>query len=375
MAEKRDYYEVLGVKKDASEDDIKKAYRQLARQYHPDVTKEDAKVAEEKFKEISEAYEVLVDKEKRKLYDQYGHAGVSSQFQGGDFTWNDFTHRGDLNDIFGGGSFGFGDLFEAMFGGGQRGPRQGAHLRYDIEISLEDAANGISREITIPATVQCEACGGTGSKSKKSGKCETCNGKGQVQRVERRGMGQYVSIVTCPKCGGRGRAVNDPCNKCDGAGAIRKPTKVQITIPKGIDTGMQLRVPGAGEPSPNGGPPGDLFIVVHVREHEMFKRDGPNIHLDLPIEFVDAALGAEEEVPTLWGTAKMNVPAGTQSGTVFKLKGSGLDNVNGRGRGDQFVKIEIKVPKKLSNEQKELLRKFAGVDETKKGFLGKMRGG
>jgi molecular chaperone DnaJ len=339
------------------------------------VTKEDAKVAEEKFKEISEAYEVLVDKEKRKLYDQYGHAGVSSQFQGGDFTWNDFTHRGDLNDIFGGGSFGFGDLFEAMFGGGQRGPRQGAHLRYDIEISLEDAANGISREITIPATMQCEACGGTGSKSKKSAKCDTCNGKGQVQRVERRGMGQYVSIVTCPKCGGKGRAIADPCNKCDGAGMIRKPTKVQITIPKGIDTGMQLRVAGAGEPSPNGGPPGDLFIVVHVREHEMFKRDGPNIHLDLPIEFVDAALGAEEEVPTLWGTAKMSVPAGTQDGTVFKLKGSGLDNVNGRGRGDQFVKIEIKVPKKLTSEQKDLLRKFAGVDETKKGFLGKMRGG
>ena len=374
MAEKRDYYEVLGVPKGASEDDIKKAYRQLARQYHPDVTKEDAKVAEEKFKEMSEAYEVLVDKEKRKLYDQYGHAGVSSQFKGGDFSWNDFSHKQDLNDIFGNGGFAFSDLFETMFGGGQRGPRQGASLRYDIEISLEDSATGLTREITIPATVQCEACGGTGSRSKKNGKCEACNGKGQVQRVERRGGGQYISIVTCPKCSGRGRAISDPCHKCDGAGMIRKPTKVQISIPKGIDTGMQLRVASAGEPSPNGGPPGDLFIVVHVRDHEIYKRDGPNIIIEHPINFVDAALGAEEEVPTLWGAVKMTIPAGTQSGTVFKLKGSGLDNINGRGRGDQFVKVDIRVPKKLSSEQKELLKKFAELDGVKKGFLGKMRG-
>jgi molecular chaperone DnaJ len=374
MAEKRDYYEVLGVPKDASEDDIKKAYRQLARQYHPDVTKEDAKVAEEKFKEMSEAYEVLVDKDKRKLYDQYGHAGVSSQFQGGDFTWNDFTHRGDISDLFGSGGFGFNDFFEAVFGG-PRGPRMGNSLRYDIDISLEDAANGLAREITIPQTLPCDACAGTGSKSKKSSRCETCNGKGQVQKVERRGMGQYVSIVICPKCGGKGRAPADPCRQCDATGMVRKPTKVQINIPKGVDTGMQLRVAGAGEPSPNGGPPGDLFIVVHVREHEIFKRDGPNIHIDLPINFADAALGAEEEVPTLWGTAKMSIPPGTQCDTVFKLKGSGIDNINGRGRGDQFVRVKIKVPKKLTGEQKELLRKFSEMEGPKKGFFDKILGG
>ncbi|HNU36585.1 MAG TPA: DnaJ domain-containing protein, partial [Methanomassiliicoccales archaeon] len=217
MAEKRDYYEVLGVERQAGEDDIKKAYRQLARQYHPDVTKEDPKVAEERFKEISEAYEVLMDKQKRELYDKYGHAGVNSQFQGGGFNWNDFTHQGDIRDIFGDMGFGSGNIFDMFFGGGRsRGPHQGQSLRYDLDISLEEAAEGIKKELTLPLTVKCDACGGTGSKSRKEEVCQQCQGKGQVQRVERRGYSQFISVGACPKCGGSGKDIKDPCPECDG---------------------------------------------------------------------------------------------------------------------------------------------------------------
>jgi len=375
MADKRDYYEVLGIPRTASEDDIKKAYRQLARQYHPDVTKEDPKVAEEKFKEISEAYEVLIDGEKRKLYDKYGHAGVSQQFQDGNFNWQDFSHADDVRDIFGNGGFG-GDLFDMLFGGGRsRGPRQGSHLRYDVEIELEDAARGIDQEIKVPITTKCDRCNGTGSKSKKSTQCEQCGGRGQVQRVERRGMMQSINIVTCPKCHGQGKIVTDPCPECDGIGSVRRPRTIKITIPKGVDSGMTFRVPGAGEPSRSGGPPGDLLVFVRVKDHDVFKRDGPNLFVEVPISFVDAAMGAELEVPTLFGKASLSIPAGTQTDTVFKLKGQGLDVIEGRGKGDEYVQVKIKVPKKLSSEQKDLLRKFADLEEdSKKGIFGKFRG-
>lgn len=380
MADKRDYYEVLGVQRTASDEEIKKAYRQLARQYHPDVTKEEKKVAEEKFKEVSEAYEVVIDAEKRKLYDKYGHPGVSQQFQDGNFSWQDFSHAQDLNDIFGdmsGSNFG-GDLFEMLFGGGarQRGPRQGQHLRYDIEIDLEDAAKGIEKEITVPLSTKCETCDGTGSKNKRSPRCETCGGRGQVQKVERRGNSQMLNIITCPNCRGSGRNITDPCNKCDARGFIRKPRTISITIPKGVDTGMAFRVPGAGEQSPNGGPPGDLMIVVHVKEHEIFERDGANITLKLPISFAEAALGGQVEVPTLIGKAELTIPPGTQSDAIFKLKGQGLDVIGTRGRGDLYVQVKIKVPKKLTAEQKELLRKFTGQEEDqRKGLFAKFRGG
>ncbi|MCE5296158.1 MAG: molecular chaperone DnaJ [Euryarchaeota archaeon] len=375
MADKRDYYEVLGLQRTASEEEIKKAYRQLARQYHPDVTKEDPKVAEEKFKEISEAYEVLIDAEKKKLYDQYGHAGVSQQFKDGNFNWNDFSHADDVRDIFGNGGFG-GDLFDMLFGGGRsRGPRQGAHLRYDVEIDLEDAAKGLDKEIKVPLTTKCDKCGGTGSKSKKSSRCTQCGGRGQVQRVERRGTMQSINIVTCPKCHGAGNDIKDPCPECDGRGSVRRPKTIKITIPKGVDTGMAFRVPGAGEPSPNAGPPGDLLVYVHVREHDVFKREGPNLFVEVPISFAEAALGTSLEVPTLAGKASLTIPAGTQTDTVFKLKGQGLDVVEGRGKGDEYVQVKIKVPKKLSTEQKELLRKFSELDEgSKKGLFGKLRG-
>lgn len=376
MADKKDYYETLGIAKDASGDDIKSSYRKLAKQYHPDVTKEDSAHAEERFKEISEAYEVLADSEKRKLYDKYGHAGVSGQFsQEGNFSWQDFSHGQDLNDIFGGDMSGspFGNIFEAFFGGGgqQRGPRQGQHLRMDIEIELEDAAKGVKREITVPTSMKCDQCHGTGSKDGKNHTCPTCGGKGQVQRVVRQGNNQFVSVGACPKCAGKGTLIEHPCPKCEGEGYIRKPQKIEFEIPKGVDTGMRLRVSGAGERSPNGGPPGDLYLVIHVAEHELFKRDGADLLMEQDISFPDAAMGAEIEVPTLFGAAKLTIPPGTQPGTDFKLKGAGLDRIDSRGKGDQFVRVHLRVPKKLSQEQKELLKKFSELDTQKKSFFGR----
>ena len=373
MADKKDYYETLGVAKGASADDIKSSYRKLAKQYHPDVTKEDSAHAEERFKEISEAYEVLADADKRKLYDQYGHAGVSGQFsEEGNFSWQDFSHKQDLNDIFGDMSGSpFGNIFEAFFGGGgqQRGPRQGQHLRMDIEIDLEDAAKGVKKEITVPTSMRCDQCHGTGSKDGKNHTCPTCGGKGQVQRVVRQGNSQFVTVGNCPKCGGKGNLIENPCPKCDGEGYIRKPQKIEFEIPKGVDTGMRLRVAGAGERSPNGGPPGDLYMVIHVAEHEVFKREGADLLIDQEISFPEAAMGAEIEVPTLFGAAKLTIPQGTQPGTDFKLKGAGLDRIESRGKGDLFVRVHLKVPKKLSAEQKELLTKFSELDGQKKGFF------
>jgi molecular chaperone DnaJ len=276
-----------------------------------------------------------------------------------------------MNDIFGDMSGSpFGNIFEAFFGGGQqRGPRQGQHLRMDIEIDLEDAARGIKREITVPMSVKCDQCSGTGSKDGKNHTCETCGGKGQVQRVQRQGYSQMVSIINCPKCSGRGKTLDHPCPKCDGDSYIRKPQKLEFEIPKGVDTGMKLRAANAGERSPNGGPPGDLYIVIHVREHPMFKREGADLLVEHEVSFPEAAMGAEIEVPTLLGSAKLTIPAGTQPGTDFKLKGAGLDRVDSRGKGDQFVRVSLKVPKKLSKEQMELLSKFAELDTHKKGFF------
>jgi molecular chaperone DnaJ len=363
MAEKKDYYETLGVPKDASADDIKSAYRKLARQFHPDVTSEDKQHAEERFKDISEAYEVLMDPEKRKLYDNYGRPGVAGQFnEEGNFSWQDFSHEQDLNDIFGDMSGSeFANLFEFFEGGRQKGPRPGQNLRLDIEISLEEAARGVKKEIVVPLSLKCDQCGGTGSKDRKSHKCKTCGGKGQVQRVHRRGNGQYVSVDTCPKCGGKGKQMDHPCPECEERGYIHKPQKIEIVIPKGVDTGMRLRVPGAGELSPNGGPPGNLFVVVHVRDHPIFKRDGPNLMIDKDISFAEATLGGSVKVPTLFGSAMLTIPEGTQTGTEFRLRGAGLDVYDEPGKGDLFVRVRLKVPKNLSEEKKEQLRKFAGL--------------
>ncbi|MCX6652026.1 MAG: molecular chaperone DnaJ [Methanomassiliicoccales archaeon] len=375
--DKRDYYEVLGVAKNASLDNIKKAYRTLARKYHPDVTKEEKKQAEEKFKEVSEAYEVLVDPDKRKLYDQYGHAGLTGHFSNGGFQWSDFTHASDLRDIFGDtGGFG-GGLFDMLFGmggHGRSGPQKGQSLRYDIELTLEEAAAGGIRGISIPHAVSCEACKGTGAKGGKVSTCSTCGGKGQISQVQQRGYSRFVSIAPCSRCGGKGQVTEARCPECAGRGQEVKTQKLSIDVPPGIDDGMRLRFSGAGDASPNGGPPGDLYVVIHVRPHELFKRDGADVWLDWPVSFSDAALGSEVEVPTIDGKALLNLPAGTQDDAVFRMKGNGLNKVNSRGKGDQFVRIKIRVPKKLTSEQKALLKKFAELEGSKKGLLDRFRG-
>jgi molecular chaperone DnaJ len=379
---KRDYYDILGVKRGAPKEEIKKAYRRLARQYHPDVTKEDRKKAEEKFKEMSEAYEVLVDDQKRQLYNSYGHAGVSSQFSGGDFDWGDFTHFGDIRDIFsdlGMGSGGFGnsifDIFFGSFGGGQHSqhPQRGESLRYDVEITLEEAASGTSKVAQVPQWEKCKACQGTGAKDGKTVTCPTCGGRGQVSTTQRRGYSQYVSIQTCPRCHGKGVIYESPCPVCGGKGEIRKTKRIKIDIPPGLEDETRLRIPGAGNPGKNGGPPGDLFVVVHMKEHELFKREGDNLLLEYGIDFTDAVLGAEIEVPTLNGKAKLKIPAGTQGDTVFRLRGSGLPRSSGHGKGDQFVRVKIMVPDRLTQEQRELLERFAQAEGSGKGFFDRFK--
>ncbi|MFY9606440.1 MAG: molecular chaperone DnaJ [Thermoplasmata archaeon] len=362
MAQKRDYYEVLGVQRGASKDEIKQAYRKLAMKYHPDMNKENVKAAEEKFKEISEAYEVLVDDDKKARYDQFGHAGVEGTFRTGGFDWSDFTHFGDISDIFGDlGGFGFGGgIFDQFFGRtARRGPQEGRSLRYDVEVTLDDIAKGVEKEIRIPHSVACKTCGGEGAKEGDFRTCPTCKGQGQVQRGQRRGNTNFVTITNCPTCGGTGKQIVRECPSCRGAGVSQTTSNIKVSIPKGADEGMRLRIRGAGEASSNGGPPGDLYIVVHMAEHPLFAREGRDLFVETPISFTQAALGDQVEVPTLDGTALVSIPAGTQTGTVFRLKGKGLPDMRGRGQGDEFVKVSVVTPSKLTNQQKDLLRQFS----------------
>ncbi|HIJ00539.1 MAG TPA: molecular chaperone DnaJ [Candidatus Methanomethylophilaceae archaeon] len=369
-----DYYEILGLDRNASKDEIKKAYRRLARQYHPDVTTEDKKFAEEKFKAISEAYEVLVDDEKRRLYDQYGHAGLSGQFSGGSFTWDDFSHFEDLRDIFSG-LGGFGDIFDMFFGGPHqrrepKGARQGESLRYDIEVNLEDLLEGLSKEITIPHSVECPSCHGTGGKGGEIQTCSECGGSGQVQSVRSSGFGRFVSVSVCPKCGGEGQTYKERCPDCNGSGRVKKSSKITVNIPPGVEDGARLRIPGAGDAGFRGGPPGDLFVVVHVKPHETFRREGTNLWVDLVTSYPKLALGSEEEVPIIdGGKAKLKIPPGTQVDTVLRMPGHGLPPMGGGPRGDQLVRVRIHVPKKLSAEEKNLLRKLGGLEAHKGGSI------
>ncbi len=371
MAEKRDYYEVLGVDKKASKEEVKKAYRTLAKKHHPDLNKDDPKGAEEKFKEVSEAYEVLADDEKKNLYDSYGHAGVSNNFGGGGgggFNWSDFTHYNDISDIFGGGG---GSIFDMFFGGGgggrrarRSGPTRGSDLRYDIEMSLELADEGIEKVINIPRNVKCDKCNGTGAADGTTpNACNTCGGSGQVKSVQRRGYSQFISINACPACQGKGQVIENPCDKCNGAGKYRKTGKISIKIPPGSDTGTRLRLAGEGEAGSRGGPPGDLYIIVHVLQHEKFARDGRHLYTKAEISYPEAALGAEIDIPTLDGKASMKVPAGTQPGAILRLRGKGINSLGGRGRGDLHVKINVQVPKKMSRDEKRLLKE---LDKLKK---------
>lgn len=359
---KRDYYEVLGVDRNASEEEIKKAYRKLALKYHPDRNPGD-KDAEEKFKELAEAYEVLSDPQKRAAYDQYGHAAFDPRARAGAGAWGETGGFGGFHDPFDifREVFGAGSIFESLFGLESEDPTQphrGDDLRYDLEITLEEAAKGCEKEISIRRAERCDVCKGTGADpSAKVKTCPTCQGRRQV--ITSRG---FISIrQTCPRCGGAGRVVDRPCQACRATGLRERPAKIKIRIPPGVDTGTRLRSPGNGSSGRNGGPNGDLYVVLHVRPHEIFKREGDDLLCDVPISFPQAALGAEIEVPTLDGPAQIRIPPGTQNGTVFRLKGKGVRNLEGYGYGDLRVRVFIEVPTKLNAAQRAKLEEFAAL--------------
>ncbi|NLO97833.1 MAG: molecular chaperone DnaJ [Peptococcaceae bacterium] len=352
---KRDYYEVLGVPRTASLDEIKKAYRKIARENHPDVKPGD-KQAEERFKEATEAYAVLSDPEKRAKYDQYGHTGVDFNGQGfGGFDFSDFD-------------FGFGDIFDMFFGGGmggtsrRRGPVRGADLRYDLSITLEEAAFGAKKEIEVPMSDTCQHCGGSGAApGTKPATCVQCGGTGQIRTVQRTPFGQITTTRTCTVCNGEGKVIGTPCDKCRGKGKVRTVKRIEVNIPKGSEDGLSLRLSGRGEAGERGGPSGDLYVVLNIQPHEFFERNGNDLYCEIPITFVQAALGDEIEVPTLQGHVKMKIPEGTQTSRVFRIKGMGIPYRRGSGAGDLHVKVVVTTPTKLTEKQKELLREFARI--------------
>ncbi len=362
MAE-RDYYEILGVGRDAGEEEIKRSYRRLAMQYHPDRNPRDRE-AEERFKEASEAYEVLRDPQKREIYDHYGHEGLKG---------TGFTGFRGFEDIFST----FGDIFEDFFGFGttRRGrtmARAGADLRYDMTISFLDAAFGKERDIEIPKSMTCDYCGGSGAEPGTSpSTCPTCGGHGQVSRSQ----GFFSITTTCPHCQGEGEVIHTPCGQCRGRKKVRRKKSIALKIPPGVETGYRLRLSGEGEEGERGGPTGDLYVIIHVEPHEFFGRDGDDITCQIPISFSQATLGEEIEVPTLNGTRKLAVPKGTQSGQLFRLKGEGFYHMRGYGMGDEIVQVIVKTPTKLTKRQEELLGEFSTIEEGKgkKGFFRKRK--
>ena len=356
--QKRDYYEVLGVSKGASEEEIKKAYRKLAKQNHPDLHPGD-KEAEERFKEINEAYGVLSDPEKKSRYDQFGHAGVDPNFAAGGGGFGGFDMGDiDLGDIFG--SF-FGGGFGGGFGGSSRrsGPQKGESLRANIAITFEEAAFGCTKEIDLNRTETCEACHGSGCEAGTTPEtCPDCRGTGTV-RVQRGGGGfAFSTTTTCPKCRGTGKLIHSPCKACGGAGSVRKKKRVSVTIPAGIDDGQAVSLRGQGNAGLNGGPAGDLLVGIRIKPHNLFQRDGTTVLYEQPVSFYQAAMGAELEIPTIDGKVKWTLPAGTQPGTTFRLRGKGIPELRGRGRGDQYVTVRVQVPTSLNAEQKEALNAF-----------------
>ncbi|MBR2131685.1 MAG: molecular chaperone DnaJ [Oscillospiraceae bacterium] len=358
MADKRDYYEVLGVQKGASDAEIKKAYRKLAKENHPDLNP-DNKEAEARFKEVNEAYEVLSDSDKRQRYDQFGFAGVDPNYGAGGFGggFDGGFDFGDLGDI-------FGSFFGGGFGGGggrtRNGPQRGESIRMRLTLTFEEAAFGCEKDVTVERVEQCETCHGSGAAAGTTPEtCTTCHGTGQVQQRRQTPMGVFATTGPCPTCGGKGKIVKTPCTDCGGNGQVHRRKTVKVTIPAGIDDGQTISLRSQGNAGKNGGPAGDLLLVITVTPHPLFKRDGMHVYCDAPITFTQAVLGGELEIPTIDGKVKYEIPEGTQTGTTFRLRGKGIPQVHGRGRGDQYVTVHIETPRNLTREQKEALKKFS----------------
>lgn len=381
---KRDFYEVLGVPKTASQDDLKKAYRKLARQYHPDLHKDDPDCAE-KFKELSEAYSVLSDEQKRAQYDQFGMAAFENGGAGAG--GNPFGGFGGFGGFGQNGGAGMEDIFDMFFNGGagrgggraSRGPQRGNDMRFDLEISFEEAAFGVEREISVYRDEQCPHCHGSGAEpGSKVETCPDCHGSGTVRFTQNTMFGQMVNERTCGKCGGTGKIISKKCTQCGGRGVEKKTKKLKVKIPAGVDNGSRLRVSNEGEAGYLGGPNGDLYVYLFVKNHKFFERDGTNVYCEVPINIVQATLGAEIEIPTLDGKVTMKVPEGTQPGKILRIKGKGIPSLRGGGRGDQMVRIKVVVPTKLTEKQKEQLRKFENIskdniNQEEKGFFDKIK--
>ena len=369
---KRDYYEVLGVNKGASDDEVKKAFRKMARKYHPDVNR-DKPEAEAKFKEVNEAYEILSNPDRRSQYDQMGHAAFDGSGGGG------------FGGFGGGGGGGFNDIFDMFFGGQQgfggrhAGPEKGSDLRYDMEIAFEEAAFGVEKDIQIPRTEDCKKCSGSGAAPGTHAEtCGQCKGTGQVQVAQNTPFGRMINTRTCDRCHGEGKIVKTPCKDCHGKGTTRVNRKINVKIPAGVDNGSRLRVTHEGEAGMRGGPPGDLYVYIFVKQHKLFTREGNEVICEVPISFVQATLGDEIEVPTLDGKVQLKIGEGTQSGTVFRIKGKGIPHLRGNGRGDQHVRVKVLTPQKLNDKQRELLQEFAkasgeNVNPEQKNFFKKMK--
>lgn len=376
---KRDYYEILGIEKNADEATIKKAYRKLALQFHPDKNPDD-KAAEEKFKEASEAYEILSDANKRQIYDQYGHAGIDNQFGSGGFSWDNFTHQSDLNDIFGDG---FSSIFENFFGGGmggrsQRTSNRGEDLQIELSLSLKDIALGVEKTIKIGVKEACDKCNGSGSADGSVDTCTQCHGSGQVRRVRQSLFGQMQTVSECPSCHGEGKIIKNKCTKCYGEGRMGKVKEISVKIPAGVEEGQYIRVRGQGNIGPRSGERGDILVLIREKQDDTFERDGNNIILEFPVSFSQAVLGDEVIVPTLTSSVKMKVPAGTQSGRLFRLKGQGIQGLHTYSKGDLIVRISVITPTKLSKEETELFTKLKSFDskrklEPGKSFLSKLK--
>lgn len=370
---KRDYYEVLGIPKDASEDQIKQAYRKLAKKHHPDANPDNKEEAAEKFKKVSEAYEVLMDKEKRATYDRFGHAGMEGAFGSGGFNMRrDFTHYEDLSDIFSNlfGGMGGGSIFDIFSGGtrgdfSERGPRviRGGDIQVPIKLSLEEIASGVSKKIKVNRYEKCKTCGGSGAE-KASGvvTCPQCGGRGQVAKTSRSLFGGMMqTITTCPRCGGSGKIVKDPCKTCKGAGRVKKKSIITVKIPAGVSGGNYIPLRGEGHTGPHDGPRGDLIVIIEEKEHDRFERHGSDIVYHAHVSYTTAVLGGKIKVPTLNGSASLTIPAGTASGKIFRLKGQGLPRLSYGGKGDEYVEVKIWTPSKLSGEEKELLRRLEEI--------------